>query len=241
MKVYEKLMMDRDGLKANGAINIVVFGDSVSHAAFNDYFDFEKVYWNVLKKKLHAHRNYIPINMICSAIGGVTAQGSLHRLEQQVLAFPADLVIVAFGLNDVNGKLEDFLEALREIFGKCKERGFDVIFMTENMMNTYVAEDTPERFREYAYKTADMQNSGRVDEFFAAAALLAEEMNVTVCDCYAKWKALAESGVDTTALLANRINHPTEEMHELFADALYELIVVDEQNKEATEKSMYNE
>ena len=241
MKVYEKLMMDRDGLKANGAINIVIFGDSVSHAAFNDYFDFEKVYWNVLKKKLHAHRNYIPINMICSAIGGVTAQGSLHRLEQQVLAFPADLVIVAFGLNDVNGKLEDFLEALREIFGKCQERGFDVIFMTENMMNTYVAEDTPEKYREYAYKTADMQNGGRVDEFFAAATALADEMNVTVCDCYAKWKALAESGVDTTTLLANRINHPTEEMHELFADALYELIVGDGQNKKATEKSMYNE
>ena len=241
MTVYEKLMLDRAGLEKHGAINIVVFGDSISHAAFNDYMDFEKVYWNVLKKKLHAIRNYVPINMICSAIGGVTAKGSLHRLQKQVLAFPADLVIVAFGLNDVNGTLEDYLNSLKEIFTKCRERDLDVIFMTENMMNTYVAEGTPERFLEYAAKTARMQNEGRVDEFFAAATALARSMNVTVCDCYAKWKALAEEGVDTTLLLANRINHPTEEMHELFADALFEIITENAPTASNSESTMYRE
>ena len=30
---------------------------------------------------------------------------------------------------------------------------------------------------------------------------------------------------DTTQLLINRINHPCPEMHRLFADALYEMII----------------
>lgn len=225
MKVYEKLLMNREGLTENGPINIVIFGDSISHAAFNDYFDFEAVYWNRLRQKLNAYRNYIPVNMICAAIGGTTAHKSLPRLESQVLVHRPDLVIVSFGLNDVNGELDVYLDALREIFEKCQSVGSDVIFMTQNMMNTYVAQGTPERFWEYAHKTADMQTSGRVERYFASASALAQSMGVTVCDCYARWKALYESGVDTTLLLSNRINHPTEKMHELFADVLFEAIV----------------
>ena len=46
---------------------------------------------------------------------------------------------------------------------------------------------------------------------------------IRVCDCCGKWKKLAETQ-DTTMLLANRINHPTKEMHELFADSLFKMI-----------------
>jgi hypothetical protein len=96
--------------------------------------------------------------------------------------------------------------------------------MTPNMLNTYVAEDTAEGLKGYAKTTAGYQTSGRMDTYIAAAIEAARERGIPVCDCYAKWKALAESGVDTTMLLANRINHPTQEMHKLFADSLYELI-----------------
>ena len=33
---------------------------------------------------------------------------------------------------------------------------------------------------------------------------------------------------DTTMLLANRVNHPIREMHELFADSLFRIIFADE-------------
>ena len=46
---------------------------------------------------------------------------------------------------------------------------------------------------------------------------------VAVCDVYSKWKEMAKTK-DTTLLLANRINHPTREMHQLFADSLFETI-----------------
>lgn len=224
MKVKEKIMLDIHGLKEHGPINIVIFGDSVSHGAFRDGIDYENVYWNKLRKKLNAFRNYIPVNMICSAIGGTTAKESLSRLAHQVLCHEPDLVIVCFGLNDVNGSLENYLSPLACIFEECLACGSEVIFLTPNMLNTYVAEDTQPVHMEYAHKTAEMQNSGRMDAYMEAAKALAEEKGVTVCDCYAQWKALAKTE-DTTRLLANRINHPTAQMHDLFAESLYATVM----------------
>ena len=52
-------------------------------------------------------------------------------------------------------------------------------------------------------------------------------MNIPVCDCYAIWKKLYESGVDITELLANKINHPTREMNWLFAVSLLDVMMDD--------------
>ena len=98
-----------------------------------------------------------------------------------------------------------------------------MIFMTPNMLNTYVAGDVEEMYREYAHITAEMQNNGRMDAFMDGAVSVAREMEVPVCDCYAQWKELSKTQ-DTTMLLANRINHPTRDMHELFAENLFQYI-----------------
>ena len=238
MNVKEKLLLGREGLEEYGPINIVLFGDSVSHGAVSGYNDYENVYWNVLKKKLNQFRDYMPVNMINASIGGTSAHRSVPRMERDVICHHPDLVIVCFGLNDVNGELKYFTAALTKIFSRCKETGSDVIFMTPNMLNTYVADDTCENIKDYAAVTAGFQNSGKMDMFMDAAREIAKEMDVPVCDCYAKWKEIAKTE-DITMLLANRINHPTSEMHNLFADSLYEMIMGDEKNTAAEESTMY--
>lgn len=239
MTVKEKLLtLDRKGLEEHGPINIVIFGDSVSHGGMRDYVDYENVYWNRLKKKMNALRDYVPVNMIHASIGGTTAKRSLSRLERDVLKHEPDMVIVAFGLNDVNGTLEDYTESLRTIFRRCLELGAEVIFLTPNMLNTRVADDTPEKDRPYAYKTAEMQNGGRMDAYVSAAIKTAEEEGALVCDCYGEWKRLAEKQ-DITELLINRINHPTPEMHALFADRLYDLIIGESACVGESESTMY--
>ena len=228
MQITEKLFMDRAGLEKNGPITIVAFGDSVTHGAQADgVIDDETVSWNRLRQKLNALRNYVPVNVINAGIGGITAAGSLERMERQVMAHHPDLVIVCFGLNDVNGSLDEYLDALTAIFMRCNLARVDTIFMTPNMLNTYVAEDTAPRHLEYAAKTAAYQNEGRMDTFMNAAIDLAQAMGIDVCDCYSQWKALSKTQ-DTTMLLANRINHPCAEMHELFADALFKTILADD-------------
>jgi lysophospholipase L1-like esterase len=224
MNIKEKLMLSTDGLEQFGPINIVAFGDSITHGVMNGYNDYENVYWNRLRKKLNAFRNFMPVNIIDAGIGGTTATASLKRMESQVFRHAPDLVIICFGLNDVNFEFEDYIHSLKTIFSQCRVREIDCIFMSPNMLNTYVADDTPAKFREYAFETAEMQNSGKMDKYIYAAMDLAREMGVPVCDCYSKWKELAKTE-DTTMLLCNRINHPTPEMHELFANALYDMIM----------------
>ena len=224
MRVKEKLLLDLADLETQGPVNIVIFGDSVSQGFLVYTVDYEHVYWNRLKKKLNAFRDTIPVNMINAAIGGTTASASLKRMEAQVFRHDPDLVIVCFGLNDVNGSLETYLDALQQIFKRCLDHGCDTIFMTPNMLNTYVADDTPAEHLGYAHVTAEMQTSGRMDLFMNAATQLAQEMGIPICDCYAAWKKIAETE-DTTIFLANRINHPTAEMHRLFADMLYPMIL----------------
>lgn len=224
MKIKEKLNLDREGLLAHGPINIVILGDSVSHAAFLDYHNYDAVYWNVLKNKLHAIRNYVPINTICASVGGTTAKDALPRLERDVLCHRPDLVIVCFGLNDVNGTQEEYLSSLEEIFSRCKAEGLEVIFLTPNMLNTTVESDTPKQWYDYAHKTADMQNNGRMDTYIYSAKALAEKMGIAVCDAYSEWKKLSEKE-NITHRLSNRINHPNEEMHGLFADLLFKEIM----------------
>lgn len=228
MTVKEKLNMDGEGLLTYGPINIVAFGDSVTHGCLATCIDYESVYWNRLKKKLNAVRDSIPVNAICAGIGGAHAANSIERIDRDVLSHHPELVIVCFGLNDVNGELEDYINALTTIFNRLKETGCEVIFMTPNMLNTRVLDDVDPNFRDYAFETAEHQNNGRMDRYMEAAKEAAEKCGAKVCDCYGAWKKLAADGVDVSALLCNRINHPSAEMHQLFADMLFDTIMGEE-------------
>ena len=222
MKISKKIWMDRAGLLENGPITIVALGDSVTHGAL-DTMDYENVYWNVLRKKILEMRDYVPVNVINAGIAGTLAKDAVKRLDSQVLSHNPDLVIVCFGLNDVNFSKEEYLASLEEIFKRCARSGAETIFLTPNMLNPYVAEDTPPEHIEYAKETAEFQKNGRMDDYIESAISLAETLGIPVCDCYGVWKKLSETE-DVTKYLCNRINHPTKEMHALFADMLFEVI-----------------
>ena len=238
MKITEKIKFEFETLCKYGAINIVIFGDSVSHGAFGkDQLDYEEVYWRKLQKKIYAVRDYTPVNMINSAIGGDTATHALPRLQRDVISHHPDLCIVCFGLNDVNCPIEDYESSLKTIFTECNNNGIEVIFMTPNMLNTYSADDTEQKYKEYSVITAEWQNNGKMDSYMETARKVAEECGVTVCDCYAEWKKMEAEGKDITMLLDNRINHPTREMHNLFADKLFDIIFCEDYNLKTTDES----
>ena len=239
MRIKEKINLDMKGLVEHGPITIVAFGDSVTHGAFNTgEIDQDRVYHRVLARKISAVRAYMPVNVINAGIGGITAKGSLDRMDAHVLSHNPDLVIVCFGLNDVNGSLEDYRESLRTIFSRTLERGIETVLLTPNMLNTYVRDDIPESLVNYAGVTARAQNSGKMDTYIEAAREVAREMGVKIADAYAEWKRLAECE-DTTALLANGINHPTREMHELFADVIFREIFDEESVAVENDSTMY--
>lgn len=211
---------------------VAFFGDSVTHGVFEciqdspigGACDFTAVYHNQLRVKCLETNPWLPVNIINAGVAGDNARMGLLRMEREVLAHHPDLCVVNFALNDVNESLESYTASLGEIFDRLRDAGIPAILLTPNMMNTYVHPDTIPMYKAYAAVTADYQNSGRMDTYVEAARTLAKERHIPVADAYARWKALADKGEDTTVLLANYINHPTRPMHALFVEALLEVL-----------------
>ena len=239
MKVLKLLSQKNEDITSRAPVTIAFLGDSVTQGCFelckgyNCNFDgindYQAVYHSQLKIMLNRVFPEAPINIINAGIGGNSARQGCDRMERDVFAYSPDLVVVCFGLNDAFwgiDKLDTYTGALKEIFLKLKDKGIETIFMTPNMMNTYLSPLTePEGIIETAKATAVTQNDGVMDTYMEAARKLCAEEGILVCDCYKKWKAMFEAGVDTTKLLSNHINHPTREMHALFAESLFERIM----------------
>ena len=235
MLIKEKINMDVPELFKNGAITIVAFGDSVTHGcAAGGEMIYDEVYHNRLKKMILAKRDFVPVNVINSGIGSTTASWSLERLERDVVAHNPDIVIVCFGLNDCGYPLEKYVDALDKIFARCKEIGAQTIFLTPNMLNTKPLTEGHEGLIEFSKETARRQNEGVFDLYINEGKKVAEKHGVQIADAYAKWKEMAANGIDTDKLLANGINHPTPEMHQLFADEIIKIIFSD--NDKISEK-----
>lgn len=239
MKIAEKIAAKAKDNFDQPGVTIAFLGDSVTQGCFELYridqerfetvFDKNSTYHSYLAEILSVLYPTVPINMINAGVSGGSAEHGLKRLERDVITHNPDLTVVCFGLNDC-GHYEDGLktysDSLEQIFTKLEEAGSEIIFMTPNMMATYVSfrlEDA--KFRLIAEKTAERQNEGIFEMYLNEAKAICARHNIKVCDCYAKWKMLYDNGVDVTELLANQINHPIREMNWLFAMSLVETMM----------------
>ena len=69
-----------------------------------------------------------------------------------------------------------------------------------------------------------IQTGGVLKKYFERAKDLARKYGVKVCDIYSVWEKLSQAQVDTTDLLANKLNHPIKELHYYIAIKLLETI-----------------
>ena len=113
---------------------------------------------------------------------------------------------------------------MSQIFDKLIENGITPILLTPNMKCTYVSDKAIECSLVAARKSAEIQNSGRMDETVEISREVAREHGAEICDIYAEWKKLSESGTDITKLLSNYINHPTPEMHDFIAERVLKVL-----------------
>ena len=235
MKIFAAKAKDNMNEKAP---TIAFLGDSVTQGCFEVYRKSDDAIETVYDKN-HAYHNYIakifsvlfptvPVNIINAGISGDSAPHGLERVERDVLCHKPDLVVVCYGLNDCGGATTERYEAaLNGIFEKIKEANAEIIFMTPNMMNTYVDYSIDdELIKGTAERIAKRQNDGVLEKFLDAAKKVCKKHNVKVCDCYSKWKRMYENGVDVTNLLSNKINHPTRELNWLFAYSLVEAMMI---------------
>jgi lysophospholipase L1-like esterase len=194
----------------------------------------EDVYHNRLKKLIEQK---FPgpaggtVSVINSGIGGDTATVAPKRLDRDVIRYQPDLVLVAFGTNDLGAEpaQKTYEASLCRIIREIREKtSADIILLTP----PFVASRDNGIFtesRESAQKSAQnsyirVQNEGVVARFAEIVRCVGRDEHVPVADVYAEWEKLAKSGVDTTAKLANGLNHPVPEMHEIPARKIFEII-----------------
>ncbi len=238
MKIIEKILRKREE-EMSKTPTVAFFGDSVTEGCFELYMKSESLLGNVcepefsygvcLEKMISLVYPDVSMKFVNAGLAGDNAKESLKRLDKDVLTQLPDLTVVCFGLNDSYfglDYLESYLTSLSEIFDQLSGAGSEIIFMTPNMMNTYVSERVePPMAKGNARGTEKVQTSGIYDRFLEEARNLCNKRKIPVCDCYRKWKRLYENGVDTTELLANKINHPVREMHWLFAGMLLDTML----------------
>lgn len=234
MQILRKLAAKNSALWEHPTVSIAFFGDSVTQGCFEIFkredgcteteFRQHEGYPHKLARILAQLYPMAPVQVINAGLSGDNAAHAFKRLERDVLRFSPDLTVVCFGLNDSMAGIDylpTYIESLTKIFDALKNSGCEVIFMTPNRMNDKVSPKlTVDWMQEYAAKTAQNQNDGILDAFMDAARALCREKQVPVCDCYAIWTKFYENGVNIAEQMANKTNHPLEQLHWLFATEL---------------------
>ncbi len=206
---------------------VCCLGDSVTRGWGHGSILYREAYPTRLIAALHDRYPGCAFQGINAGVGGDTITRALDRLERDVTRYEPDLTIVCFGLNDAMGgpgQLPQFTASLRTASERIGATGSAIILLTPNMMATYRSELIAAAFTTSVEDFIMAQNAGVLDAYVAAMRQVALEQDIPLADAYAIWQAMAAEGVDTTALLANGINHPFGHAHRFFVDALLDTL-----------------
>lgn len=235
MRIKERLTARNADVGGHRPVLIVCLGDSVTNGCFelrgveNPVRPWES-YCAKLQRRLMEMYPVSAPTVLNAGVGGDNIGRMAARLDRDVLCFRPDLVILEAGLNDcLSGKTQADLEAFAEKVGAVIDRvldaGAEMLLLTPNAMCSRLHESvTPQGEPKYALfcNAVQRQNNGAMDAYMEAARRQASIRQIPIADAYAEWHALQAQGVDTTELLANYINHPRPDMHDVFVRRIVE-------------------
>ncbi len=204
---------------AERAVTLCFFGDSNTRGMASDPDRHRRAFPTRLLAELADRYAPCAFQGLDAGKPGDTVTAALGRLDEDVLRHRPDLTILAFGLNDAvqgghNG-VTRYAASLHAALDRLLPTSA-VILLTPGMMATGHTTRVPVQFSDTAQRCIATQREGMLDAYVAALRQVAAEREVPLADTYALWQNLAASGVETTALLVNGINHPHGYMHELY-------------------------
>jgi len=178
--------------------------------------DARESYIEKFRYKLIDKFEFTSVSVLNAGIAGDVLTMMDKRLERDVIKHNPDLVLINGSLNwnDSLGTTEDFKNILRGMIRRIKEQTqADIILLTPNG-------DLPNTTFSAPGQGAVQPTTGERAE--AIRQLATEEM-VCLADVYAVWETAKEQGILWEELLANGINHPAVEGHEVYARVLMKL------------------
>ena len=231
---FHRRIIEKTNDATAAPVLIAAFGDSVTQGmtALGQQ-THDRVYHAQFKRSLELYYPDCTFSVINAGASGETATDALKRLERDVIRHQPDLTLIAFGLNDAwQGLpgLAGFKAALMTLVRRTQaETHSHVMVLTPSFMNkavdaVHTARVAPEH-QGLIVGMAAIQNSGTLAAYAEAIREVARACDVMCADVYAEWEGHAAGGVNTDMWLANGLNHPTEEAHQIAADLLTEWVL----------------
>lgn len=207
-------------ITAGETIRYCVFGDSISTGG--EAVPMEMAYFHRFAALLGRLGAQVEVEM--HAIGGETSEDGMRRFEREILPLRADLVSIAYGMNDQNRvrpmpgqgaqqvgehfvSPERYARNIHHMVTALQAQGSDVLLISS-------CEPNP-RWR-YA--------SGEMAAYVSKLYEISQQLRVPLADANALWRAELASGKRPEDLLLNDINHPTSYGHYLYCCAMAALL-----------------
>lgn len=180
--------------------------------------DTRESYLEKFRQRLIDKYERTSVSTVNAGIAGDHLVAMAARAERDVIRYQPDLVLINGVLNwsAELGTTGQYKALLKKLIYRIKtETTADIILLTPN---GDVANET---------KCAMLMGQQPVEpttwERVAAVREVAEEEQVCLADVYAVWEAARNAGCPWRELLANEVNHPGVEGHEVYADVLMKL------------------
>ena len=157
------------------------------------------------------------VSVLNAGIAGDVLPMMLKRADRDVVRYDPDLVLLNGSLNwddETMGDAQTYKTLLKTLVQKLKaETEADIILITPNG-------DLPNDLLEpVGIHAKPVTTPARCE----AIREIAREEKVCLADVRAVWDQAAEAGIPWKVLLANGINHPSVEGHEVYAKVLMKL------------------
>ena len=179
--------------------------------------DARESYIEKFREKLIDKFENTSVSVINAGIAGDYLPSMSARAERDVIRYQPDLILINGSLNwndEAMGDENVYKTILQQLVRTLKEKtDADIILLTPNG-------DLPATmFAEMGYQMPDPTTWKRCEKIREVA----QEENVCLADARAVWDAAKEKGCPWEELLANKVNHPSVEGHEVYARVLMKL------------------
>ncbi|MHB1356058.1 MAG: SGNH/GDSL hydrolase family protein [Anaerolineae bacterium] len=188
-------------LREGGPFRVVAYGDSITSGG-----EASEVRLQYQERWIAGLAQQFPTAQLISengSTGGDASYQGVQRLEEKVLSRNPDLVLVAFGMNDLRTPRAEFVGNLTTMISQIRAH--------TNAEVMLVSTFPPNPDWVYA--------SGNSDEVAVATEEVASSAHCAYADVHAVWAQVLRRK-DLPSLLGNNINHPNDFGHWLYLQAL---------------------
>ena len=186
-------------------MTIVALGDSLTSG-----WMVARGYTEFLRDMLMARYPKVGIKIINSGIPGDMAPGGLCRLQQDVISYVPDLVLVQFAFNDAfcGCSLGEYRRSIEIIVERIRqESSAEVLLLTSTL-------------------PADASDFDVVAPFYAELKQVAQEKACAIAAVDEHWQVVIDDGGSHDELVLDDRVHPSEAGYQLMAEAVMACLTV---------------